>query len=399
MKIERIETIRLKSYGNLIWVKVHADNGQHGFGESFMWPASVEAHIHETMAPMLLGEDPRTLESHWRTMYGYLGFRSSGAEMRALSAIDIALWDLWGKSLGLPVYQLLGGKFRSSIATYNTCAGYSYIRDVEGQHTDNWGLPEGDSVGPYEDLNAFLTNADALAESLLDEGIGAMKIWPFDYAAEESSGNRITNQQLNEALEPFRKIRKAVGDRIDIMVEMHSLWNLTTAIEISKALEPFNIFWIEDPIKMNSLSNLADFRQRTRIPVTASETLATRWGYKDALELRACDYVMPDLGWTGGISEAKKIATMAEAYGLPIAPHDCTGPVVFSASTHLCLASPNAVFQESVRALYSGWYKDVVQGLPAVQGGRVSVSDAPGLGIDFLPGIEERSDALVRISN
>jgi len=398
MKIAKIETIRLAQYGNLCWVRLHADNGLVGLGETFMGPAVVEAYIHETVAPYLLGKSALTIDKHWRELYGYLGFRSSGAEMRGNSAVDIALWDLWGKATDQPVYQLLGGKCRDSIRTYNTCAGYEYIRGAEGQTSDNWGLPQGQPAGPYEDLDAFLYRADELAESLLDQGITAMKIWPFDAAAEESGGQYIPAAQLKQALEPFEKIRKAVGDKMEIMVECHSLWNLPTAIRISKALEPFDPFWIEDPIKMDSLSNVQEFRRRTTIPVTASETLATRWGYKDLLELRAVDFVMPDLGWVGGLSEAKKVATMAEAYGLPIAPHDCTGPVVFTASCHLSLNVPNALIQESVRALYTGWYTDVMEALPVVKDGMVSPPSGPGLGTELRDAVFDRKDAIIRVS-
>ena len=398
MKIEKIETLRLKEFGNLCWVRVHADNGLVGLGETFMWPAPVEAYIHETVAPYLLGKSALTIDKHWKELYGYLGFRSAGAEMRGNSAIDIALWDLWGKATDQPVYQLLGGKCRDSIRTYNTCAGYEYIRSAEGQSSSNWGLPGGEPAGPYEDLEAFLHRADELAISLLDQGITAMKMWPFDSAAEESDGHYISPAQLKQALEPFEKIRKAVGDKMEIMVECHSLWNLPTAIKIAKALEPFDPFWIEDPIKMDSLSNLKEFRDRTSIPVTASETLATRWGYKDLMELRAADIVMPDLGWVGGLSEAKKVATMAEAYGLPIAPHDCTGPVVFTASCHLSLNVPNALVQESVRALYTGWYKEVMENLPAVENGMVSPPPGPGLGTQLRPEVFERDDAIIKVS-
>jgi L-alanine-DL-glutamate epimerase-like enolase superfamily enzyme len=259
-------------------------------------------------------------------------------------------------------------------------------------------LPKGKAQGPYEDLEAFLHRADELAHSLMEEGITAMKIWPFDFAAEKSMGTYISPSDLSKAFEPFYKIRKAVGESMDIMVECHSLWNLPVAIQISRTLEPFKPYWIEDPVKVNSIENLAEFRQRTKIPVTASETLATRWGYKDLFEARATDFVMPDISWVGGISEAKKIATMAEAYELPIAPHDCTGPVAFMAATHLSLNAPNAVFQESVRALYTGWYKEVVTNLPEVKKGMVSVSDAPGLGLDLLPDLAKRKDAVVRVT-
>ena len=259
-------------------------------------------------------------------------------------------------------------------------------------------MNEDQSPGPYEDLDAFLHRADELAHSLLSEGITAMKIWPFDFAAERSGGNDISPSELRQALEPFEKIRNAVGDSMEIMVECHSLWNLPTAIRISRALEPFDPYWIEDPVKADCLDNLAEFRRRTRIPVCASETLATRWGYRDLLDARGTDFVMPDVGWCGGLTEAKKIATMAETYGTPIAPHDCTGPVIWTASVHLSLNAPNAAIQESVRAQYTGWYRDVTTRLPVVKDGMITVDDSPGLGIDLLPDLHKSDDAIVRVS-
>jgi L-alanine-DL-glutamate epimerase-like enolase superfamily enzyme len=397
-RISRIETLRLERYPNLIWVTVSTNAGIRGLGESFLWPEAVEAHIHNMIAPYLLGKEASARDLHWKNLYGYLGFRSTGAEMRAVSAIDIALTDLWGRTTGQPVYDVLGGRSREAVRTYNTCAGYTYIRSKEGQKTSNWGLDKSQAPGPYEDLEAFLYRADELAESLLSEGITAMKIWPFDFAAERTSGNEISAAELARALEPFEKIRKAVGDRMDIMVECHSLWNLPTAVRISRALEAFDPFWIEDPIKADCVGNLADFRERTRIPVCASETLATRWGYRDLFDARGVDFVMPDVGWCGGLSEGKKIATMAETYGLPVAPHDCTGPVVWAASVHLSLNAPNACIQESVRAQYTGWYLDVATRLPTVKDGMITVDDTPGLGIDLKPELREASDAIVKVS-
>ena len=399
IRITRIETLRLGAYGNLVWVKVHTDQGIYGLGETFLGAESVEAHIHETIAPYLLGKDPLQRDLHWKQLRGYLGFRSTGAEMRALSAIDMALWDLWGRLTGQPLYDLLGGRSRDAIRVYNTCAGYTYIRSTEGQKTSNWGIGKDESTGPYEDLDAFLNRADELALSLLEEGISAMKIWPFDFAAERNMGNGISAAELDAALEPFEKIRAAAGDRMDIMVECHSLWNLTTAIAISHALEPYQPFFIEDPVKSDSLENLAEFRARTAIPVCASETLATRWGYRDLFEQRATDFAMPDIGWAGGITEAKHIASLAEIYGLPVAPHDCTGPVVWTASVHLSLNAVNAVFQESVRALYTGWYRDVATKLPVVENGMVTVDPDPGIGIDLLPDLHRRDDATIRVSS
>ncbi len=177
-----------------------------------------------------------------------------------------------------------------------------------------------------------------------------MKIWPFDPYAEASNGTHISAADLKKALTPFEKIRKTVGDRIDIHVEFHSLWNLPMAIRLAKALEPFDPYWYEDPLKMDNLDALADYAHRTRVWVTASETLGTRWAFRELFEKQAVSVAMLDIGWTGGITESKKIATMAEAYQLPVAPHDCTGPVMLTAAVHLSLNCTNTLVQEVVRA-------------------------------------------------
>ena len=390
MKITSLETTRNAEFPNLLWLHIHTDEGLSGLGETFFGAQAVEAYLHESVAPQLLGQDPSRIDYIARKLYGYLGFRGSGVETRGNSAIDIALWDLWGKRTGQPVYQLLGGLTREQVRVYNTCAGYRYVRQRPVQTTDNWGL-DGEE-GPYEDLDAFLNRADELALSLLQQGIQAMKIWPFDHAAENNGGLHISPAELRRALEPFEKIRKAVGDKMDIMVEFHSLWNLPTACRIAEAVKPFQPYWMEDPVKMDSLSVVGEYRQRTGLPVTASETLSYRTGYKDLLEAKAVDIVMPDLSWCGGISEAKKIATMVEAHQLPVAPHDCTGPVVLTASSHLSLNAPNALLQETVRAFYTGWYKEIVTALPIIEEGYLRLEPNPGLGLELLPDFLKRND-------
>jgi len=397
MKITGIETIRLGEFPNLIWVQVHTDEGLVGLGESFFRPEPVEAYVHATVAPQLLGEDPLRIE--WiskRLMNDYLGFSGSGVEMRAASAIDIALWDLFGQATGQPVHQLLGGLFRDRIRTYNTCAGYRYVRKSVGQASENWGLDA--QEGPYEDLDAFLHRADELAHSLLEQGISGMKIWPFDVAAERSGGLYIAPDELAAALEPFAKIRRAVGAKMDVMVEFHSLWNLPAAKRIFDALEEFDPFWFEDPIKMTNMDALADLAASTNVPICASETLAGRPAFREMMAKDAAGIVMLDLSWVGGLSEAKKIATMAEAHHLPVAPHDCTGPVVLIASTHLSLNAPNALVQETVRAFYTGWYKELVTELPRIEDGYVHPMSGPGLGTRLLPDVARRRDAIVRKS-
>ncbi len=385
MKITALETIRIAERPNLIWLQVHTDAGLTGLGETFFGASTVEAHIHDYIAPRVIGRDPLEIDKLSADLVGYLGFRSSGAEVRGNSAFDIALWDIFGKATGQPIAQLLGGFTRREIRTYNTCAGTDYVKKTSGQVTSNYGLAKNSD---FDDLNGFLHRADELAHSLLDDGITAMKIWPFDAAAEQSRGQYISAPDIDKALEPFEKIRRSVGGKMDIMVEFHGLWQLLPAMQIARSLTPYQTFWHEDPIKMDSLSSLKRYADASAAPISASETLGSRWGFRDLLETGVAGVIMMDLSWCGGLSEARKIASMAEAWHLPIAPHDCTGPVVFCASTHLSLNAPNALVQESVRAFYRGWYRDLVTALPIIKNGMVTVPPGPGLGMELHPDLD-----------
>ncbi len=387
MKIRKLETVRVTERQNLLWILVHTDEGITGLGETFFGAETVEAYIHEYIAPRVIGRDPLQIDLLAADLVGYLGFRSSGAEVRGNSAFDIALWDIFGKATGQPIAQLLGGFSRREIRTYNTCAGTEYIKKATGQTTANYDLSPS-SARAYDDLNGFLLRADELAHSLLEEGITAMKIWPFDIAAEKTRGQYISLPDLKLALESFEKIRSAVGDKMDIMVEFHSMWQLLPAMQIAKALTPYQTFWHEDPIKMDSLSSLKRYADISPAPISASETLGSRFAFRDLLETGAAGVVMLDISWCGGLSEARKIAAMAEAWHLPIAPHDCTGPIVLCASTHLSLNAPNALVQESVRAFYKTWYRDLVTALPEVKNGMITVPPGAGLGMELNPDLE-----------
>ena len=396
MKITALETLRLGEFANLLWVRLHTDDGPVGLGETFMGAAAVEAYLHETVAPKLLGRDPLRIEAINTALANYLGWRSAGVETRGNSAVDIALWDLFGKVHGRPVADMLGGRSRDSIRVYNTCAGYRYIRDARAQAVANWHA--GATDGPYEDLDAFLHRADELALSLCEQGITAMKIWPFDIAAERTGGLDISPAELDAALEPFRRIRRAVGDRMDIMVEFHSLWSLPMAKKLAARLAEFDTYWHEDPFRLDNIGDLADYAPHSKAWICASETLATTHSFREYLATGVAGVAMLDLSWCGGLTEARKIAALAEAWHVPIAPHDCTGPVVYAASCHLSLHARNALIQESVRAFYTGWYNELVTGLPVVANGEVSIGEAPGHGVELLPGIERRPDAIRRVS-
>jgi galactonate dehydratase len=397
VKITAVETIRLAEFANVLWVQVHTDAGISGLGETFFGARTVEAYIHESVAPQLLGADPLAIEKIHRQLTPYVGYSGTGAESRGRSAVDIALWDILGQHTKVPVYQLLGGLTRDRVRTYNTCAGYRYVRSNPDWSTDDWGH-QGNANGPYEDLDAFLNRADELAESLLSQGITGMKIWPFDFAAEASDGHYISNADLEQALEPFRKIRAAVGKRMNIMVELHGLWRMPAALTIAKALEPFDPFWFEDPVRADSLDAWKEFAAATRVPICGSETLGGPGGFTALLDAGAVHIVMPDLVWCGGLTEARRIAALALARHRPIAPHDCTGPVAFMAAVHLSLSAPNVLIQESVRAFHSGWYEELVTHTPVIDNGYILPPQGAGLGTQLKDGIRDRKDATIVVS-
>jgi L-alanine-DL-glutamate epimerase-like enolase superfamily enzyme len=395
-KITCVRTLRTPDRPSLIWVEVETEDGLVGLGETFRGAAVVEAALHEEIAPWLLGRDATHIEGISRHLLNpYVGFNSSGAEIRAASAIDIALWDLAGQRQHVPLYVALGGGARTSVPVYNTCAGYAY--NSTGVRRD---IGQADrSTGPYDDQVAFMRDAGTLAASLLSEGYKAMKIWPFDIYAGATGGQTISLADLKAGLEPFRKIRAAVGEDIEVMCELHSLWGSHAATRICRALEDYGIFWAEDPIsKMDDAHTLADLRRQTRTPICGSETLGGMRPFRDLLAGDALDVVMLDLAWCGGITEGRKIAALAQAYAKPLAPHDCTGPVTLMAGLHMALHAPTAIFQEVVRASLATWYRDLVTDLPELKDGMALAPGAPGLGTSLTPQLKGLANLVVRES-
>ena len=383
-KITKIDVIRNENYAKIIWVLIHDESGEFGIGETSWGPDTVETFILKEAAPYLIGQNPMQLEKLWSDICKLgITVRPAGAEIRGLSAIDMALHDLVGKLTQQPLYQLLGGLFRDKIKIYNTCAGYSYGVNRPETYRNIPGDIDHKPEQNYEDQHAFMTDAGKLAKSLLDEGVLAMKIWPFDQFAGKTNGEFISSEDIDKGLEPFQKIRDAVGRKMDIMVELHSMWNLPSAKRIAKALEPIEPLWYEDPIPMDNLDALADFRKFTHIPVTASETLSLRWSFRELFEKKAVDICMFDICWVGGISEAHKISSMAAAHHLPIAPHDCVGPITLLNGIHLSLSAPNAMIQETVRAFNNTWYRDIIETMPKIENGFVYAPEGVGIGTVF----------------
>lgn len=400
MKITSVETVQIGAFPNLLYVRLHTDEGLVGLGETFSGAAAVAAWVHETAARIVLGMDALAIEGIWRALNPVVGYGGTGVESRGRSAIDFALWDILGQSAKLPLYQLLGGATRERIRIYNTCAGYGYVRNIvePTRLTSNWniGMDPNTRPGPYEDLDAFMHRAGELAESLLEEGISCMKIWPLDPLAESTGGRLLSRGDLGRALEPLRKIRSTVGDRMDVMLEMHSVWDLPSARSIAAAVDELAPFWYEDPVKLDDLGALREFAESTAVPVAAGENLGTRWAFRELLERRAAGVVIFDPAYVGGLSESKKIAAMAEAYQRPVATHDCCGPVGFAVDVHLSISLPNAMIQEFVRAYYSSWYRDLVTELPRVENGHVYPLSGPGLGTTLQPSVLERPDTVRR---
>lgn len=402
-KITKITTTRILERPNIIWAEVETDEGLTGLGEVFRSTTAVEAYIHSDIAPGLIGKDSRQIEALSRMMTTpYIGFHSASAETRAASAIDIALWDLCGKRHGIPVYEALGGAARESIPIYNTCASYSFntsASNLKSGASRRLITANDEMRGPYDDQIAFTRDAGKLAESLVAEGYKGMKIWPLDPFAVKTNGSTISAEDLEKGLEPFRKIREAVGNKIEVMCELHSLWNVPTAMRICQALEKYDVFWAEDPIcKMDDIQSLQYLRSKTRTPICGSETLGGAVTFRQMLAAGTFDYAMLDVGWCGGLTEARKISTLAECYGIPISPHDCTGPIAFWTAIQLSFHSSAALYQEVVRANVATWYKDLVTDLPEIVDGQIKLPKNPGIGANLLPSVKERPDAVVRVT-
>lgn len=380
MKITKLETFSIPEFPLSIFLNVHTDEGLVGLGESTNLPKVVEGAIHDFCAPYVLGRDAMDIESIWNYLYARSNYQgSAGAELRALSALDIALWDLKGKALNTPVYNLFGGKVRPSVPIYNTCG--SHGGRIVGRSDNQW----------------FMEDAGTLAQDLLNSGIKAMKIWPSDPLAAKWAGQKISREDVEKCMEPFHKIKDAVGDQMEIAFECHSVWNVPASIALSKALEEFNIKWIEDPILVDDVAALAALRRKINIPLLASERLFTRAQYMPLLKAEAADVVMIDLSWSGGLTEGRKIASLVDAHRLPVTTHNCGGPVLTKAAAHFNISNYNSIEMETVRAIYRT-FPEIINEDIGIRDGFIHLDDAPGLGVSFQGDILRHDGVTSRVS-
>jgi len=398
-KIVKIETVRSALQPNVTHILVTDSDGITGLGETFYGATSVEAHLHDVIVPTLIAESPYARpDSVSRVIQGYVGYSGSGAEVRARSGLDIALWDIAAKRANLPMRKLLKPDAADSMPTYNTCSGLKYVNAESRQSSSNWGFSKDSRPrGEYEDLWAFLNEPARLARELLDSGYTGMKVWPFDLAAESSAGGM--DADLSFGLSVLEAIRGEVGMEMDLYLELHSLWQPEAAAKLLKEVEKFSLRWVEDPIRADQLPELSALTELANMPIACGENLGSGAnGYQTMIEKKAVDVVIMDLGWGGGITEALPLITKSHEAGLEIAFHDCTGPVSLAVATEVSLASPNAKVQEVARAFWHGWYKQMATGYPQLSAGVINSSQSPGHGASLLPEFLKSSETFVRQS-
>jgi len=382
--ITKIDTVRfspkLQVSGRGIqwmWVRLHTDRGHIGTGETYPFNEAHQAVIKDlewhSWAGKLLGTDPLAIEHTWDRIFRQNAYHVfGGAEMRMLSAINLAQWDIMGQACNMPVYRLLGGSADKHIRVYNT---YTNARNI-----NNWQLE---------------TDMDKIAQFLVDQGIGAIKYCPFDVVGRRNSGEYISKQEIESCLDWIRQIRDAVGYQLEIGCEFHSIWNLPSAMRIAEALEPFDILFLEDLLLQDNMQAYATLAEETSIPLVVSERLATRFGFREMLESRAGDIAMYDLTWCGGISEGKKISDMANTYYIPTMMHTAGGPILWYASVHLAAAITNLFYVESVYPNWHDRYPYFFDNVPQVYEGAVKPPETPGLGLKFKEDLFSRDEVIV----
>ena len=391
-RIEFVETLRHPDFPHLTHVLLHSDDGRAGLGETFHHAAAVEAYVHTELAPRVAGTPVGNIAELWQRIGAFAdGQRPhSGAisvDSSATSALDLAAWDLRARTLDLPLHDALGGAVRDAIRVYVTAVDPDHLppRGSEpherGGH-DDWGLG-GTRDSSHRDWTKSLEAPAELARELVDEGFTALKLFPFVRLAEATQGRSINPAQLAENLEPFRAVREAVGDRLDVAVDLASMWTLAPAMQIARSLSQFELMWLEDPLRISALDAIGRLSETLTMPLAGYDYRCGLPSYIDLIERGRIALVRMDLGWVGGVTEAVRIAAYAEARGLGVILHDCAGPVSWASAIHTALHLPNAVIQECVRSYARDLYPQIVDGLPILADGTARPAPGSGHGLDL----------------
>lgn len=350
---------------NWVFVKIRtSEDGLIGWGEATLeWRSRAVAGAVEDLAPLLVGQDPMRIEFLWQEMYRQHFFKGGAVTMSAISGIDQALYDIAGKVHGVPVYELLGGRVRDEVRFYDHLGG--------GQKDSVYGVEVG------------LGRLAELAAASIEEGFDALKFLPLDPIPALPSA-----QPLDRATERLAAVRAAVGREVDVMVDLHGRSSVPAAIRLAERMREFDPWFLEEPCQPEDVDGMARVARATSIPVAAGERIFTRYGFRPLLEASACAIVQPDVCHCGGLTEIRKIASIADTYGVAVAPHNPLGPVATMASLHFAFSTPNFLIQEVMRSDVP-WRDDIVGDALLLDHGRAAPPLRPGLGIE----IDERAAA------
>jgi galactonate dehydratase len=358
MKITDVKTVVVNAeMRNWVFVKVVTDQaGLFGWGEaSTEWKTRAVVGAIEDFAPMLIGEDPRNIERIYQKMYRQSFFRMGIIGMSAISGMEQACWDIFGKSLGLPVYKLLGGAVRDKVRMYTHLGG-------------------GDMKAVYETFDP--QPLIDLAHQVVARGYTALKVVFVPY-----SEPLMGKQYVTQFARMFEKLRLAVGDSIDIMIDFHGRTSPAMAVQYIHAIEEFSPYFCEEPVPPENVPALRQVREAVSAPIATGERLVSRFQFREIFEQQACHVIQPDLCHCGGLYEAKKIAAAAETYYMGVAPHNPLGPIANAAALHFALSTPNFLIQEDMLTDVP-WRWDVVQHALQSENGYWLTTEAPGLGIE-----------------
>ena len=358
MKITAIENIYVDRY---LFVQVHTDEGIVGLGESGTWGfLEASAAAVETFKRYLIGQDPLRIEHHWNYLYRWTHFRGA-AIMGALSAIDIALWDIAGKHFGVPCYQLMGGKTRDKARVYYHVFGQTREELVQGC-------------------------IDAKAQGFTAVG----HLTPFTDDPRDRPYFKTHAAKMNDAIETVRQYREAVGDDVDLCIEIHRQLHPAEAIVLARGIAPFHPFFYEDPTLPDNFDAMGLIAQHIDIPIATGERLHTIYEFQMLLARGAVQYVRPDVCMCGGLTGAKKIAALAEANHVGVVPHNPLGPVSTAACLQLAACIPNFALQEYPLGEAVPPKSEMVKSVLKREGGYLIIPDAPGIGIELAPDAAER---------
>jgi galactonate dehydratase len=359
VKITQISTLVVNArMRNWIFVKVETDQpGLYGWGEATLeWKTKGVVGAIEDVAVLLIGQDPRRIEHLWQMMHRQYFWRGGITNYTAMSGIDQALWDITGKALGVPVCNLLGGPVRDTLRFYDHLGGGT----LEGMYK---------TIEPEE-------FADRMQDSL-GRGFTAVKAMPIPVSEYIESAST-----LKRAARCVEAMRRAAGDNIDLMLDLHARTTPAAAIQFGRLLTDYNLYWYEEPCWPEHTEALVEVARALPFPIATGERLVGRWEFRELFEKRACAIIQPDVSHCGGISEARRIAAMAETYMMSVACHNPQGPVSTAASTHIGFAVPNYLIQEMVRADVP-WRNDVVSEFIPLEAGICQAPSRPGLGIEI----------------